>query len=386
MRISAIGAGLVAAGFLLGACAGADLERRQFEERALEAEGLEQEAIALQTLLRHRKRLYRIGWPILKGGVDFCGPDWTTADPGIAWHTRDSYAPATQPAAFKAFGVDNALRVQFVVPGGPAERAGVRGGDVLIGFNGVSITEDRAGIDTYNEAVEGLEAGPETPVPYQFRRGDEVVSVWIAPDIVCNYPSFVERDPDLNAYATGTTILFTTGMMRFQNDIGIAVIFGHELAHNVMAHVEKSIANQTAGAAGGLFADLLLLALVGIDTGGYFTDLGAYEANLAFSPDFEAEADTVGLYLMARGGYPVDNAAGIWREMASEFPDAIYTEYTHPAMNERYLLLEQVAADINRKIAEGRPLWPDLPADWQPKPSREELAPQPVEFEKDESR
>ena len=57
-----------------------------------------------------------------------------------------------------------------------------------------------------------------------------------------------------------------------------------------------------AGAGVGLVFDILA-AVAGVNTGGDFMRIGAEAGAGAFSQDFEAEADYVGVYLMARGGY-----------------------------------------------------------------------------------
>ena len=47
-----------------------------------------------------------------------------------------------------------------------------------------------------------------------------------------------------------------------------------------------------------------------------YSDAGAQIGVAAFSQAFELEADYVGLYILARAGYPTKNAAAFWRKMA----------------------------------------------------------------------
>jgi len=53
---------------------------------------------------------------------------------------------------------------------------------------------------------------------------------------------------------------------------------------------------------------------------------------MAFSQDFEAEADYVGLYHAARAGYDIENAPYIWRRFAASDPRGIdAVGGSHPA-------------------------------------------------------
>ncbi|MEO6065703.1 MAG: PDZ domain-containing protein [Lysobacterales bacterium] len=60
------------------------------------------------------------------------------------------------------FGKDVVIRA--VTPGGPAEQAGLRSGDVLVAVKGKRIEGGEAGLDTALEAVRGLSEGQRVPV------------------------------------------------------------------------------------------------------------------------------------------------------------------------------------------------------------------------------
>ena len=86
----------------------------------------------------------------------------------------------------------------------------------------------------------------------------------------------------------------------------------------------------------------ILAAVAGVNTGGDFMRIGAEAGAGAFSQDFEAEADYVGVYLMARGGYDIGLAPNFWRRMAVIHPASIKTNHssTHPSAPERFVALE----------------------------------------------
>jgi len=145
-------------------------------------------------------------------------------------------------------------------------------------------------------------------------------------------------------------------MLRFaSHDEDLAMVIGHELAHNTQRHIEKSRVNAAAGALiGGLIG-----ALAGINT----ADLGAQIGRGAFSQEFESEADYVGAYYAARAGFEVRGSADLWRRFAVRNPGGIHLAgSTHPSTAVRFLALEQTAAEIAAKQTSGRPVLPEFKA------------------------
>ncbi len=138
----------------------------------------------------------------------------------------------------------------------------------------------------------------------------------MVPEAACDYPVLLDKRDVVNAFADGNQIYITQGMLRFVDNPGeLATVVAHELAHNMMGHRAAKETNMVAGAGVGLIFDILAAA-AGVNTGGDFMRIGAEAGAGAFSQDFEAEADYVGVYLMARGGYDIDLAPNFWRRMA----------------------------------------------------------------------
>jgi predicted Zn-dependent protease len=147
-------------------------------------------------------------------------------------------------------------------------------------------------------------------------------------------------------------------MMRFaQNDDELAVVVGHEIAHNAMRHLDAKKKNATLGAILGAVVDIAA-ATQGVNTGGDFTNMGAGIGAMSYSQDFEREADYVGMYLLALAGRSYENAADFWRRMAQESPGSIKYASSHPTSAERFVRLEQTVAEIRQKQDAGLPLVP----------------------------
>ncbi len=164
----------------------------------------------------------------------------------------------------------------------------------------------------------------------------------------------------INAYADGQTVYITPTMVRFtRSDEELAAILAHEFAHDMMGHIGKEAQNQLFSR----FAGAVLDAMAkneGYKTHSEGETEGALNADLAFSPAFEAEADYVGLYLMARAGYDYHGIANLWRRMSLESPDSIYVRSTHPTNPERYIAIRKTIAEIDEKKRRHLPLLPQL--------------------------
>ena len=121
---------------------------------------------------------------------------------------------------------------------------------------------------------------------------------------------------ELNAYVMpGGKIMVYEGIVKRLNltDNEIAAIMGHEIAHALREHSRERVSRQYAqqlaisGAA----------AITGVDAS--VADLANTVATvtlqLPFSREQEAEADIVGLELMARAGYDPNAAVSLWQKM-----------------------------------------------------------------------
>jgi predicted Zn-dependent protease len=176
----------------------------------------------------------------------------------------------------------------------------------------------------------------------------------------CNFPIALDKDSsnDVNAYTNGKKLVVSPAMMRFADKEELAVVIAHEYAHAIMGHPGKTQQNATVGGLIGMAADMLAQSQ-GINTGGALGKLGVQSAVLRYSQGFEREADYIGIYVLARAGYPTAEAKKLWRRMATVNPQGIYNSSTHPTTAERYLLLDKTAQEIKAKKEAGAPLLPE---------------------------
>jgi predicted Zn-dependent protease len=127
-------------------------------------------------------------------------------------------------------------------------------------------------------------------------------------------------NPAVNAWCMpGGKVVFYTGILPItQNELGAAVVMGHEVAHAVARHGNERMSQQLLVVGGGIGLSIALqerpaqtreifLAAYGVST-----TLGV----LAYSRTHESEADKMGLVFMAIAGYNPEAAVEFWQRMA----------------------------------------------------------------------
>jgi len=331
---------------LLVGCAAPVTQSVSVDDRARAEEELAQKRMVMRSAFDMTMRLWRVGYPVLKAAAFDC-PDALRPSLGMLAMGRAQAPSIGSVSLADMLGLGDARRVLAVYRGGAAERAGVREGDEIIATSAGFVPRNEPRADAMRRMP------PDKPVRLDLRRQDSTVTVDVMPDLFCDYPLHYRPSSEVNAFADGAAIYLTRGMLRFAaDDRELALVIAHELAHNTMGHRGKKTANATVG----LLVDLLGAA-AGVNTRGTFSDMGAR----AFSQDFEREADHVGMYYLARAGYPTEGVADFWRRMATEHPSSIRTNHTatHPPTTERFLALESIGAQIRAKAARGEPLEPE---------------------------
>ncbi len=313
-----------------------------------------QQQFAVQERMKQLERLYRVGSPILAANAPLCG-DKVWPYHGMMLESLKSVPDVYKDAMQIFYGVENQLTAAYVVKASPADGK-IFTGDRIIKANGSLIPSGTKGLRDFYEAIweEGRDVTLPLTLTVERGRNKKREDVVIYPTAGCASMLVYERDDDVNAYADGFKIIFTTGMMRVAaDDHMLAGVLAHELAHNARLHIESQRVNQLIGQIAGL--------IVEAGTGMNFSDLLADFGSDAFSQDFETEADYVGLYMLARTGqYDPDKAIDMQRRFAAEYPESIHLSgTTHPSTAKRFLSLKKTAAEIKAKRAKGLPLVPE---------------------------
>lgn len=165
----------------------------------------------------------------------------------------------------------------------------------------------------------------------------------------------------LNAYCMpGGKIIFYSGIIEKLSltDAEIAAIMGHEIAHALREHGRERMSEELVKTLG---LDLLVASKkIDAKYAGAANLLTTVVVSLPHSRGQEAEADEMGLELMAIAGYDPASAVSLWKKMASAGgakPPEILS--SHPADGKRIQSLEALVPKtlpLYRRSAKGASL------------------------------
>ncbi|MET0182754.1 MAG: M48 family metallopeptidase, partial [Caulobacterales bacterium] len=313
-------------------CASPQTSRPNISNDALAQEQRRQSLFVLETRAADFERVYNISERLSRSNAELCS-DKTRAI-GIRMENLRNYPEDMRAIARDLWGISDQPSINWVGEGTPAQLAGIRERDQILAVNGREIRKGNRSVSQAHDAIR--DALRDGPVALQLLRGTENISVSVSPVEVCAYQVVLVDADEVNAAADGNSIILNRGMLRFaESDEELALIIGHELAHNAMGHIDSMKQNAAVGAIAGGVVDVLF-ALGGVNTNGAFSDAGGDIGRRMFSQDFESEADYVGIYFMARSGYETEGVETFWRRMAAENPEGIRFAYTHPNYAERF--------------------------------------------------
>jgi len=170
----------------------------------------------------------------------------------------------------------------------------------------------------------------------------------------------VIQEDIVNAWCMpGGKVVFYTGILPIcQDENGVAVVMGHEVAHAVANHGGERMSQ---GMVQQLGFSALSVALSEKPAAtqqlygtayGVATNLGAM---LPFSRLHESEADKMGLIFMAMAGYDPHEAPEFWKRMQSQSGGGSPPEFlsTHPSHDTRIQQLNEAIPEAMKYYKEG---------------------------------
>ena len=130
-------------------------------------------------------------------------------------------------------------------------------------------------------------------------------------------------DSQVNAFVMpGGKVVVYTGILPYtQDEAGLAVVIGHEVAHAIAKHANERMSQQMAAqyVGAGVGAALGKTSSTMQTIGSTVFGLGAqYAVMLPYSRKQELEADRIGLILMAIAGYDPNVAIPFWQRMSQQ--------------------------------------------------------------------
>lgn len=285
------------------------------------------EAAMLEALRAQDLRVATVAYRLVTAGLPLCGGRGPQA--GLVLHDAAQYGAGLRAAAVRHFGFGDGPSLSVVVPDGPAARAGLLADDALIAINGVKLGLDaasrRAIYDGVAQATAALGAAIEKgSAVLTVRRAGRIFDVVLEPAIACRSEVQLIPSSRMNAEADGRYVQVTTAIVDYvASDDELAVVIGHELAHNILGHRAR-------------------LDAAGVGTG-LFARFGKQAARIR---ETEIEADRLGLQLMAHAGYEIAAAPTFWRRFGKEHGPGLFADATHPGWRKREAILADAISEI----------------------------------------
>lgn len=153
-----------------------------------------------------------------------------------------------------------------------------------------------------------------------------------------NWEFNLVESEDKNAWAMpGGKVVVYTGILEIaEDDAGLAVVMGHEIAHAIAKHGSERMSQALLFTAGGVALDTAMKDESSGKRQAFMTAYGigaTVGVMLPYSRTHETEADRLGLIFMAMAGYNPESAVGFWERMAADKEGAQMPEFlsTHPA-------------------------------------------------------
>jgi len=238
----------------------------------------------------YNMRLQNVAAPLLKANADLCPR--ITRDIGMSVHTLSDYQPSLQPFAEVLMGASERLSVRTVRDGSPADAAGLKAGDAIIGINGAYMPGGFTVQRFFEIATQNAFKGERADL--KIKRGDEHLDIKVAPETVCDYPANVFFHDEANGHTDGEQIIITSELMK-----------------TVHHRKEKAL---------------------------------------------ELKADRMALIMMSRAGYDIDRAIQYWRDAVHPHAEYQSSSKTHPSITERYENFRDEQRRIKKLKAQGKKL------------------------------
>lgn len=164
---------------------------------------------------------------------------------------------------------------------------------------------------------------------------------------------------EMNAWCMpGGKVVFYTGILPVTEDeAGMAVVMGHEIAHAVANHGNERMSQQMGLMLGAMTLDVALNEKPQETRDIFMLAYGVSGTlgTLAYSRQHEYEADKLGMIFMAMAGYHPERAVEIWQKMSemSGSPMPVILS-THPTSESRVKAIQDFMPEAMKYYKPGR--------------------------------
>lgn len=161
-------------------------------------------------------------------------------------------------------------------------------------------------------------------------------------------------DKQVNAWCMpGGKVVVYTGILKMaKNDDQLATVMAHEVAHALARHGAERMSHQQISSGVQQLGSILIGATAPEYAGAFTMAYGygsQYGVMLPFSRSHEHEADEIGIHLMHKAGYDMNEATKFWQNMKAgkgEAPAEFLS--THPSDDNRIKAIQKTVATIKK--------------------------------------
>lgn len=340
--------------FFLFSCAQPQSSLPSYDQQLSIDEQKIQNQLFADSWLRTYQSFVPIGIDMLYKASEFCKGEDIIFGLGVDVATKFDAPEPIRDEINSILNLNDGLKIVAIGNDSPAARNGLRIGDEIIKINGKKAPSGDKAIYDFYKHVSKKNA---STINLKISRNGSENDFSILTEARCRFNYAIDLDNNtFNAYADGNNIVFSLRMAKWllQDEMGVPIVFAHELAHNANHHVADKIQNANTGALVGL----LLGIAIGANPADAM-DLGANIGATSYSIDYENEADYLSVYILALSGYDISKAPNFWRRFAVEVPNSIYSGGgTHPSTSERYVRLETYVKEVQDQLDRGVNLMP----------------------------
>jgi beta-barrel assembly-enhancing protease len=288
----------------------------------------DQDIEAYRALVVQDGRLASVGYRLAEANAPFC----KTKQVSFGWVLHDIAQYPDASTARAAFGFPEVISIAAIVPGGPADAAGIVAGDGIVAVNegqwdwqNRDVKEGYSRLDFAKQQLQSKWQSQQSFAIPMNRKG-ELYQARVDAKQTCVSDFQIDPSAKFDAGADGKMVTITSAFAEYAGDeTQLAAIVAHEMAHNILQHRAQLDALKVKRGVGRYFGK-------------------SKRATLAT----EIEADRLSIWLLANAGYDTDLVLAFWRQYGGNRGDGLFADGTHLGWRDRVAIMAQEAANLSK--------------------------------------